>query len=158
MPAIFRLLAATVIVIFAGIAPASAWWSYAEWGLSESQILSASSGRAVPCRADAPVCATTPDGGQPRLFVESVEMVRMPASVSFVFDAEGRLSRTIVLFPNADFGLISDLLTGIHGEAVDDRPGPPPVKVWQDKKRGSTISATPTAAGPRLLYQPGRPG
>jgi hypothetical protein len=85
-------------------------------------------------------------------------MVGMPASVSFVFDAEGKLSRTIVLFPNADFGLISSLLTGIHGQAVDDRAGPPPVKVWQDKKRGSTISATPTAAGSRLLYQPGRPG
>ena len=159
MPAFSRLLASVVLAMIVGIAPANAWWSYAEWGLSQSQILSASSGRAVPCREGIPVCAGTSDGGQPSLFVESVEMVGMPASVSFVFDAEGKLSRTIVLFPNADFGLISNLLTGIHGEAVDGRPGPPPVKIWQDKKRGSTISATPTGAGSRLLYRPAnRPG
>jgi hypothetical protein len=78
---------------------------------------------------------------------------------SFVFDAEGRLSRTIVLFPNADFGLISNLLQGVHGQGVDDGPGPPPVKIWQDKKRGSTISATPTRAGSKLIYQQlNRPG
>ena len=159
MSVIARLLAATVLVMFVGIAPASAWWSYAEWGLSESQILSASSGRAVPCRADALVCASTPDGGQPKLFVESVQMVGMPASVSFVFDAEGKLSRTIVLFPNADYGLICSLLQGIHGEAMDDRPGPPATKVFHDKKRGSIITATSTGAGPRLLYRPAnRPG
>ena len=158
MPAISRLLASVVLAMIVGIAPANAWWSYAEWGLTESQILSASSGRAVPCHEGAPVCAHTSDGGQPSLFVESVEMVGMPASVSFVFDAEGKLSRTIVLFPNADFGLITNLLQGIHGQAIDDRPGPPPVKVWQDKKRGSTISAAPAGAGSRLLYQPSRPG
>jgi hypothetical protein len=153
----FPLVAAAFALLLAG--PANAWWSYAEWGLSQSQILSASSGRAVPCREGIAVCARTSDGGQPSLFVEAVEMVGMPASVSFVFDAEGKLSRTIVLFPTADFGLISNLLTGIHGEAVDARPGPPLAKVWQDKKRGSTITASPTAAGARLLYQPtSRPG
>jgi hypothetical protein len=159
MSAISRLFAATVLVMFVGIAPASAWWSYAEWGLSESQILAASSGRAVPCRADAVVCASTSDGGQPKLFVESVEMVGMPASVSFVFDAEGKLSRTIVLFPNADYGLICGLLQGIHGQAIDDRPGQPAAKVFQDKKRGSIITATSTGSGSRLLYRPAnRPG
>jgi hypothetical protein len=154
MPAISRVGAATMLAMFVGIAPASAWWSYAEWGLSEAQIRAASSGRAVPCREDAVICAPTSDGGRPRLFVESVQMVGMPASVSFTFDAQGKLSRTIVLFPNGDFGLICSLLQGIHGEPVDDRPGQTPVKVWQDKKRGSTITATPTDAGPRLLYQP----
>ena len=69
------------------------------------------------------------------------------------------MSRTIVLFPNADFGLICGLLQGIHGEAIDDRPGPAAAKVFQDKKRGSSITATSTAARPRLLYQPAnRPG
>jgi hypothetical protein len=154
-----RLIVATMLAMVVGIAPASAWWSYAEWGLSESQIMAASSGRAVPCRAGALICAPTSDGGQPRLFVESVQMVGMPASVSFVFDADGKLGRTIVLFPNADFALICNLLQGIHGQPIDDRPGQMPVKVWQDKKRGSTITATPTSAGPRLLYQPAnRPG
>ena len=156
MRIIFPLVAAAFAMLLAG--PANAWWSYAEWGLSQSQILSASSGRAVPCREGIPVCARTSDGGQPSLFVEAVEMVRMPASVSFVFDAGGKLSRTVVLFPNSDFGLISNPLTGIHGEAVDERPGPPPVKTWQDKKRGSTISATPTGAGSRVLYQPSGAG
>jgi hypothetical protein len=154
MRAISRVIAVTVLLTFVGIAPAGAWWRYAEWGLSEGQIMTASVGRAVPCRADAVVCAPTSDGGQPRLFVESLEMVGMPASVSFVFDAEGRLSRTIVLFPNAAYGLICNLLQGIHGQAIDDRPGQAPVKVWQDIKRGSTITATPTSAGPQILYQP----
>jgi hypothetical protein len=134
MRAISRVIAVTVLFTFVGIAPADAWWRYAEWGLSEGQIMTASGGRAVPCRAAAGVCAPTSDGGQPRLFVESLEMVGMPASVSFVFDAEGRLSRTIVLFPNADYGLICNLLQGIHGQAIDDRPGQAPVKVWQDIK------------------------
>ena len=30
MPTIYRLIAATVLVMLVGIAPASAWWSYAE--------------------------------------------------------------------------------------------------------------------------------
>ena len=67
MPTIYRLIAATVLVMLVGIAPASAWRSYAECGLNESQVMTASSGKAVPCRQDAPVCATTPNGNQPAL-------------------------------------------------------------------------------------------
>ena len=81
-------------------------------------------------------------------------MVGMPASASFVFDAEGRLSRTIVLFPNADFALICSLLQGIHGQPVDDRPGRSSVKVWRDERRGSTITATPIGAGTQMDYRP----
>ena len=55
MPTIYRLIAATVLVMLVGIAPASAWRSYAECGLNESQVMTASSGKAVPCRQDAPV-------------------------------------------------------------------------------------------------------
>jgi hypothetical protein len=54
--------------------------------------------------------------------VESLKMVGMPASASFVFVGEGRLNQTIVLFPNADFALVCNLLQGIHGQPVDDRP------------------------------------
>ena len=104
MPKACRFLAAILLVMFAGIAPASAWWSYAQWGLNESQLMSASSGQAVPCRQDAPVCATTPNGNQPKLFVESIQMLGMPASVSFSFDAAGKLAETVVRFSNADFG------------------------------------------------------
>jgi hypothetical protein len=76
-----------------------------------------------------------------------------PASAWWSY-AEWRLSRTIVLFPNADYGLICNLLQGIHGRAIDDRLGQAPVKVWQYKRRGSTITATSVVARPRLLYQP----
>jgi hypothetical protein len=155
MLAIYRLTAATVLVMLIGAAPASAWWSYAQWGLNESQLMSASSGQAVPCRPDAPVCATTPNGKQPKLFVESIQMLGMPASVSFSFDAAGKLAETVVRFSNADFGLVSGLLQGIHGEPVEDRPGTPPVGVFRDQRRGSTITATPVGARTQMDYRPG---
>jgi hypothetical protein len=154
MRAVSRLVAFVVLATFAGIAPAGAWWRYAEWGLSESQVRAASSGQAVPCRPDVAVCARTANGAQPSLFVESVEMVRLPASVSFAFDAGGLLNQTIVLFANADFALVGSLLQGIHGQPVEDRPGDSPVKTWRDDKRGSVITATPTASGTRLSYRP----
>jgi hypothetical protein len=154
MPAITRFLAATLLVMLAGTAPANAWWSYAQWGLNELQLMTASSGQAVPCRQDAPICATTPNGNQPRLFVESIQMLGLPASVSFSFDAAGKLTETVVRFSNADFALVSNLLQGIHGEAVEDRPGTPPVKVFRDQRRGSTITATPIGAGTQMDYRP----
>lgn len=154
MPATCRIMAAAVLVMLAGAAPANAWWSYAEWGLSETQIRTASSGQAVPCRQDAPVCAPTPNGNQPRLFIESTQMLGMPAAVSFSFDAAGKLIETVVRFTNADFALVSNLLRGIHGEPVEDRPGTPPVRIFRDQRRGSTISATPIGAGTQMDYRP----
>jgi hypothetical protein len=83
-------------------------------------------------------------------------MVGMPATVSFVFNGEGRLSETVVLFPNADFGLISSLMTGIQGQAADDNSGDPPTRTWRDQRRGSIITAVPVAgSGTRLSYRPG---
>ena len=154
MPATTRSLAATLLVMLAGTAPANAWWSYAQWGLNELQLMTASSGQAVACRQDAPVCATTPNGNQPRLFIESIQMLGLPASVSFSFDAAGKLTETVVRFSNADFDLIVNLLQGIHGEAVEDRPGTPPVKVFRDQRRGSTITATPIGTGTQMDYRP----
>jgi hypothetical protein len=159
MRTIFRLVAAASALLLAGVGPANAWWQYAEWGLTERQLKAASSGQAVPCRQDAAVCAKTPNGNQPSLFVESTQMLGMPASVSFSFDAAGRLTETVVRFSNADFGLISNLLQGIHGQPVEDRPGTPPTKVYRDERRGSTITATPIGAGTQMDYRPAnRPG
>ena len=155
MRSISRLVATAALLMLASVAPAGAWWSYARWGLSEPQILSVSSGRAVPCREDVPVCARTPNGGQPTLFVEAIEMVGSPASVSFAFDGEGRLAETTVLFAHADFALISNLMRGIHGTPVDDRPGASPSRTWRDERRGSVITATPAGSGARLSYRPG---
>ena len=152
MIAIARLVIAASVAMCACAAPASAWWRYAEWGMTEGQIMAASVGQAVPCREGVPVCATTPAGGVPRLFVESLEMVGLPASVSFVFDANGQLSQTMVLFPNADLALASSLVQGIHGTPADDRPGDSDSRVWRDDKRGSIITATPAGTGTRLLY------
>ena len=96
----------------------------------------------------------TPNGNQPKLFIESIQMLGLPASVSFSFDAAGKLTETVVRFSNADFDLVSNLLQGIHGEAVEDRPGTPPVKVFRDQRRGSTITATPIGAGTQMDYRP----
>lgn len=84
---ILALILATAIA-----APAHAWWQYAQWGFTPSQIVSASSGQAVPCQAEAPVCAPPPGGLQPSLFVDRLTMVGMPASTSFAFDGSGKLA------------------------------------------------------------------
>jgi hypothetical protein len=78
MVAMVRLVAVASLVVFAAAGPASAWWRYAEWGMSEGQIMAASGGQAVPCREGVPVCARTPTGAAPRLFLESVEAVGLP--------------------------------------------------------------------------------
>jgi hypothetical protein len=136
-------------VLTAGIAgPAQAWWQYAEWGFTPSQIISASSGHAVPCRADAPVCAPPPGGLQPSYFVESLTMVGMPASASFAF-ADDKLVQTVVLFPNSDTALIAGLLQGIHGAPVDASKGQ-----WRDDRRGTILTAIPNGRGTLLLYRP----
>jgi hypothetical protein len=129
-------------------APAQAWWQYAEWGFTPSQIISASSGNAVPCRADAPVCATPPGGLQPSYFVERLTMVGMPASASFAF-ADDKLVQTVVLFPDSDPALITGLLQGIHGPPVDANKGQ-----WRDERRGTILTAIPNGRGTLLLYRP----
>jgi hypothetical protein len=85
---------------------------------------------------------------------QSTQMLGMPASVSFSFDAAGGLSETVVQFSNANFALICNLLQGIHGQPIEDRAGAPPVRVWRDQRLGSTIAATPVGAGTRLDYLP----
>ena len=60
-----RSLTLAMLLAAAVVGPAHAWWQYAEWGLTPTQIMSASSGQAVPCRADAPVCKPPPGGLQP---------------------------------------------------------------------------------------------
>ena len=71
-----RIFALATLLVIASISGANAWWSYAQWGLSESALLSASSGRAMPCRPDVPVCAIglgsnliVRDGGVPGVVV-----------------------------------------------------------------------------------------
>ncbi len=145
-----RTLFAAAILAISIAAPAQAWWQYAEWGFTPSQIISASSGNAVPCRAEAPVCAPPPGGLQPTYFVESLTMVGMPASASFAFDANDKLVQTVVLFPDSDPALISGLLQGIHGAPVDASNGQ-----WRDDRRGTMLRAIPTGRGTLLLYRPG---
>jgi hypothetical protein len=143
-----RLFFLAAVLTIALAAPAQAWWQYAEWGFTPSQIISASSGHAVPCRADAPVCAPPPGGLQPSYFVESLTMVGMPASASFAF-ADDKLVQTVVLFPNSDTALIAGLLQGLHGAPVDASKGQ-----WRDDRRGTILTAIPNGRGTLLLYRP----
>jgi len=149
-----RILALASLLAIANISSAHAWWSYAQWGLTESALLSASSGQAMPCRPDVPVCAAPPGGMAPSLFVNSITMIGMPASVSFAFDGQRGLVQTLVLFPNADPALLSSLLLGIHGKSVEDPSTTPPTQTWRDERKGTIITVVPVGQGGRLLYRP----
>jgi hypothetical protein len=144
-----RSITLALILATAVAGPAHAWWQYAEWGLTPAQIMSASSGHAVPCRADAPVCKPPPGSLQPSYFVERLTMVGMPASASFAFDSSDKLVQTVVLFADSDPALIAGLLQGIHGKPVDEAQ-----RMWRDERRGSIITAIPTGRGTLLLYRP----
>ncbi|MBI2739865.1 MAG: hypothetical protein HYX38_25380 [Rhodospirillales bacterium] len=146
---IMRSLILALILATAAAMPAHAWWQYAEWGFTPSQIASASSGQAVPCRADAPVCTPPPGGLQPSLFVERLTMVGMPASASFAFDGSGKLAQTVVLFPDSEPALLVGLLQGVHGKPTDEVQ-----RVWRDERRGTIITAVPAGRGTMLVYRP----
>ena len=143
-----RLFFLAAVLTIALAAPAQAWWQYAEWGFTPSQVISASSGNAMPCRPGAPVCAPPPGGLQPSYFVERMIMVGMPASASFAF-ADEKLVQTVVLFPDSDPALIAGVLRGIHGAPVDASNGQ-----WRDDRRGTILTAVPNGRGTLLLYQP----
>jgi len=149
-----RIFALATLLAIANISGAHAWWSYAQWGLTESALLSASSGQAMPCRPDVPVCAAPPGGMAPSLFVNSITMIGMPASVSFAFDGQRGLVQTLVSFPNADPALLSSLLLGIHGKSVEDPSTTPPTQTWRDERKGTIITLAPVGQGGRLLYRP----
>lgn len=137
-----------LLMTVAAATPAYAWWQYAEWGFTPAQIVAASSGQAVPCRTEAPVCAPPPGGLQPTHFVERLTMVGMAASASFAFNGD-KLAQTVVLFPDADPALVASLLQGIHGKPVSEGQG-----IWRDERRGTTITAIPSGRGTILLYRP----
>ena len=145
-----RTLVLTILLSVTCSASALAWWQYAEWGMTEAQLASASGGRMAPCRADAPVCATPPGGVPPSRLVEGITMIGMPASTSFAF-TDDKLNQTVVFFPAGDIGLLVSLLRGIHGAPVDEQAMP---KVWRDARRGTELTALPAAQGVMLLYRP----
>ena len=131
------------------VSPASAWWQYAEWGLSPAQLMTASAGHAVPCRPDVPVCAAPPGGLPPSYMVESLIMVGMTGSASFAFEADNRLVQAVVLFPTSDIGLVTGLLQGIHGAPVSETGS-----VWRDERRGTAITALLVGGGAMMIYRP----
>ena len=158
MLAIARLFAVAILAVVAGANPAFAWWRYAQWGMSEEQVVSASGGQAVPCRPDVPVCSSALAGAVPRLVVEAVDMLGLHGSAAFVFDAKGELIRTVVLFPTVDFAQSSGLMQGIQGQpaqdSLGDRPGEKVARVWRDEKRGSIVTITASGSGTILFYRP----
>lgn len=146
-----RTLALAIVFIVAQATPSWCWWQYAEWGLSTTQIASASGGRTAACRPDVPACARPPGGVAPSQFVDGIIMVGMPASAAFAFNAEDHLIQTVVFFPSATTDLIEKLLQGIHGRPLDEQASP---HVWRDARRGSDITALPVSGGVMLLYRP----
>jgi hypothetical protein len=137
--------------MFWAAGPANAHWRYAEWGMTPTQVAAASQGHATACQPDRPACA-----GGAGLAIDSTQMLGLVATVAFFFDGQGLLSRTLVTFKDADFGLIAGLLQGIHGPSVTDQPGPPPTRVYRDTQRDSTITliGTPPVT---MSYRPGNP-
>lgn len=146
-----RSAISALFLLILGTASAKAYWQYAEWGMTPTQIAAASQGRATACQPDRPACA-----GGAGLAIDSTQMLGLVASVAFFFDGQGQLNRTVVTFKDADFGLISGLLQGIHGAPVADQPGPPPTRVFGDTRRGSAITliGTPPVT---MSYRPGSP-
>lgn len=142
-----------MLLVIASATPALCWWQYAEWGLSASQLASASGGRAMPCQPNLAICAAPPGGVVPQLYVDGITMVGMPAQAAFAFDGNDRLVQTVVLFPTSDVGLIENLLAGIHGAPI---AGSAP-KRWNDDRRGSTLTVFPVGQGAMLFYRPGVP-
>ncbi len=142
-----------LLLVIASASPALCWWHYAEWGMSASQLASASGGRTAPCQPTLAVCTAPPGGIAPQLYVDGIIMVGMPAQAAFAFDGNDRLVQTVVLFPTGDVGLVSSLLSGIHGAPV---AGSSP-QVWNDDRRGSTLTAYPVGQGSMLFYRPRAP-
>jgi hypothetical protein len=154
MRIVFHLFAVVVLAVVSGATPAFAWWRYAKWGMSGEQVVSASGGQAVPCRAGVPVCSSALTGAAPALMDEAVNMVGLQGSAAFVFDAKGELIRTVVLFPAVDFAQASAMLQGIHGKPAEDRPGEKVARVWRDEQRGSVITVTASGSGTLVMYRP----
>lgn len=146
-----RILVLAIVFVVAQAAPALCWWQYAEWGLSTTQIASASGGRATPCRPDIPVCRQPPGGAVPSHFVDGITMVGMPAMAAFAFDPGDHLIQTVVFFPGATPDLVEKLLQGIHGQPLDAQASP---RVWRDTRRGSDITLLPVDGGVTMLYRP----
>lgn len=146
------------IVIAAALAllittfPALAYWRYAEWGMTQIQVTSAGHGEPTACQPGRAACI--PGAA---LAVDDTQMLGLPCSVAFYFDAQGQLNRTVVIFKNTDYAMIASLLQGVHGEPVSSQPGNPPSGTWRDTRRSSTI--TLTGAGPvvTMTYQPANP-
>jgi hypothetical protein len=154
MRTVARLFSVAVLAVVAGANPAFAWWRFAQWGLSEEQIVSASRGQAVPCRPTVPVCSSALAGAAPRLVIEEVNMVGLHGATAFVFDAGGALVQTIVLFPAVDFAQAAAMVQGAHGPAAEDRAGAAATRVWRDERRHSIITVTAAGSGTLLTYRP----
>jgi len=134
-------------------APAWAWWAYAQWGMNEAQLVAASEGRAKPCRRGVAACSRLFTEYEPKLYVDGIVVGGFTSSASFGFDRQGRLNQTILLFEHAEFSLLSDALSNRYGAARDDRPGPFPVRVWWDLKKGTTITMVGAEGVVRVSYE-----
>ena len=143
---------AAALALLTTTSPALAYWQYAEWGMTQIQVTSAGHGQPTACQPGRAACI--PGAA---LAIDDTQMLGLPCSVAFYFDAQGRLNRTVVIFKSTDFGMISGLLQGVHGPPISSQPGNSPSGVWRDTRRGSTI--TLTGAGPvvTMAYQPTNP-
>ncbi len=142
-----------LLLVIASATPALCWWHYAEWGMSASQLASASGGRAAPCQPTLAVCTAPPGGVAPSYYVDGITMVGVPAQAAFAFDGNDRLIQTVVLFPTTDVGLVTSLLAGVHGAPV---AGSSP-QIWNDDRRGTILTAYPVGQGSMLHYRPRAP-
>jgi hypothetical protein len=147
-----RTIAIAVALVLSLAGPALAYWQYAEWGMTQTQVTSAGHGQPTACQPGRAACT---DGAA--LAIDHTQMLGLPCSVAFFFDAQGQLNRTVVTFKNTDFAMISSLLQGVHGQPVSSQMGSAPSGVWRDLRRRSTI--TLSGAGPvvTMSYQPTGP-
>jgi hypothetical protein len=147
-----RTIIAAALLLLGAANSAWAYWQYAEWGMTQTQVMSAGRGQAAPCQPQLAGCANGAG-----LIIENTQMLGLPCAVTFFFDGQGRLDRTVVTFTKTDFAMVASLLQGIHGSPVSQQAGNTPSGVWRDTRRGSTI--TLSGAGPivTMSYQPTAP-
>ena len=123
-----RILLALVALLVSS-SPAWAWWEFAKWGMTRDQITAASAGKAA-----------VRDPTEPSLYLENVEVGDLRATVQFMFNPEGGLAKTTLVFDGefAARSLMSSL-SAVYGKPVDERGSPWPMATWQNAERGTTI-------------------
>jgi hypothetical protein len=138
--------------------PAFAWWDYAKWGMTPQQLTAASKGR-MKERTAPTGCLSGRNGTPvPTHQVEGLEIVGLPATANFAFDAQNKLIRTEICFsdvhgPNPAYR-VSQALIATYGMPAAKEGGSFPSWAWRDNTKGTSIKMTDFGRVIEVVYIP----